>query len=702
MNFRTVFSTIRRWRLVIAVLALAVASVSASHAQLQGGSVCPINGTQNPPVSFSNITNAVAYLGANGVTGTGQVVLELQTGYAGTEPVRVTIPPITGTSGTLGITFRPGLGYSAQTVVAGTTLTNSFAVAITGSYITLDGQAGGCSGGRDWTIRCTGSGTGGYGRTAVRFGSTPATGSQTDVTVKYCILEAEAANSYSAIVAVEGSNTYTSKKITIANNLIRSTGVSAANCRGVGITLGYATNAGNTGWVVRDNVIDRFNATGINLNGGSPGILIYNNDIAHTAAVAPPSPPAAFYGIRFFTSASAGAQVYKNFIHDIQIANSSSAVIGIEASNLSTTGEPVRFYNNRVAIGPGVPTACFVSGIRESSSSGGLIDYDYNSVYIGGALTEGDGFSTAFGKAYGTLMNIRNNAFYNARSNSGTASGTNYAIALGDTNLGSINNNDYFVSGTGGVLGTTDYQTTGNQTTLEAWKAAVPMDTESISQDPNYVDPLATPPDLTINTALPTQLESGGQVVAEIDDDFQGDIRFGSPGYAGPGTAPDIGADEFGDEDLAPPTITYALLLNAPSTTTRSLGNVTMTDWSGVDGNVGTRPRVYYKTSSHANALNDNSSATDGWKYAEANGSSSPFDFTIDYSRVYGGGVVEGDVVQYFVVAQDLAPVPNVGINAGSFATAPASVALESGAFPIDGTINSYAVLGAVAAISDV
>src|SRR5262249_54591541 len=92
----------------------------------------------------------------------------------------------------------------------------------------------------------------------------------------------------------------------------------------------------------------------------------------------------------------------------------------------------------------------------------------------------------------------------------------------------------------------------------------------------------------------------------------------------------------------------------------------------------------------------DNTSATAGWKYAEANGSATPFDFTIDYSRIFGGVVTAGDVIQYFVVAQDLAGTPNVGINAGTFAATPASVPLTSPAFPIGGSLNSYSIVACI------
>ncbi|OQC39836.1 MAG: hypothetical protein BWX64_01561 [Acidobacteria bacterium ADurb.Bin051] len=142
-----------------------------------------------------------------------------------------------------------------------------------------------------------------------------------------------------------------------------------------------------------------------------------------------------------------------------------------------------------------------------------------------------------------------------------------------------------------------------------------------------------------------------------------------------------------------PPAISYAPLGNTASTADRAFSGVAITDADGVNTTPGTRPRVYYKRATDGNVWNDNTSGTDGWKYAEANGTTSPFDFTIDYALLNGGtGVSAGDAVQYFVVAQDLAATPAVGINSGTFAAAPASVALTAAAFPIGGTINSYRI----------
>jgi hypothetical protein len=55
---------------------------------------------------------------------------------------------------------------------------------------------------------------------------------------------------------------------------------------------------------------------------------------------------------------------------------------------------------------------------------------------------------------------------------------------------------------------------------------------------------------------------------------------------------------------------------------------------------------------------------------------------------MFGGAPTTGDMIQYFVVAQDLAGTPNVGINSGTFAATPPSVALAAAQAPIGGTIN--------------
>jgi Secretion system C-terminal sorting domain len=145
--------------------------------------------------------------------------------------------------------------------------------------------------------------------------------------------------------------------------------------------------------------------------------------------------------------------------------------------------------------------------------------------------------------------------------------------------------------------------------------------------------------------------------------------------------------------DAVGPVISYALLSQSSCVTTRSF-TATITDIDGVNTTPGTRPRVYYRRTGDLDGYFDNTSATNGWKYAEATNVASTFTFVIDYSLL-NGGVVSGNTIQYFVVAQDLAATPNVGSGGTTFATPPTSVALTTPNFPAVG-INLYNIVNAL------
>lgn len=144
--------------------------------------------------------------------------------------------------------------------------------------------------------------------------------------------------------------------------------------------------------------------------------------------------------------------------------------------------------------------------------------------------------------------------------------------------------------------------------------------------------------------------------------------------------------------DLIGPVISYTPLIKSSCLTSRSF-SATITDVDGVNTTPGTRPRVYYRRSTDANTWNNNTSASTGWKYAEATNTVSPFNFVINYASLNGGGISVGQTIEYFVVAQDVAATPNISINSGSFSIAPPSVALTAAAFPIGGAISSYNIV---------
>src|SRR5207244_13334523 len=113
------------------------------------------------------------------------------------------------------------------------------------------------------------------------------------------------------------------------------------------------------------------------------------------------------------------------------------------------------------------------------------------------------------------------------------------------------NYNDLFASGTGGFVGL--FNST-DQPTLADWRTATGQDANSISANPQFVNPAGTatvaPPaqnapeaivDLHISCASPA--DSSGTPVAGITTDFDNDTRNA--------TTPDIGADEI---NLTAPT----------------------------------------------------------------------------------------------------------------------------------------------------
>ena len=155
------------------------------------------------------------------------------------------------------------------------------------------------------------------------------------------------------------------------------------------------------------------------------------------------------------------------------------------------------------------------------------------------------------------------------------------------------------------------------------------------------------------------------------------------------------GSKEGNALDLTGPVINYTTLIKSSCLTSRSFSAV-ITDVDGVNVTIGTRPRVYYKRSTDANVWNNNTNASIGWKYAEATNTTSPFNFVINYALLNGGVVNVGQTIEYFVLAQDLAAIPNISINSASFASMPASVALTGAAFPMGGTINNYNMVNAI------
>ena len=78
----------------------------------------------------------------------------------------------------------------------------------------------------------------------------------------------------------------------------------------------------------------------------------------------------------------------------------------------------------------------------------------------------------------------RNNIFYNARSNSGGASGKHYSVSIPSGGSLTADYNDYFVSGTGSKFG--NFGT--DVLTFAAWKTTTSKDANSYNVNPSFVN----------------------------------------------------------------------------------------------------------------------------------------------------------------------------------------------------------------------
>ncbi len=496
--------------------------------------------------------------------------------------------------------------------------------------------------------------------------------------------------------------------LTIGSNTITNLTSTGTGGSVTGITCSNTSPLVN----INSNTINTFSSTGASstVTGiaitGATLTNVFQNTI-HTLSGSGATSPVC-NGIS--VSSGTAVNVYRNKIYNLLESGATGTtapmVNGILLSGGGGTG--VTAHNNLVG-DLRATASTSTDAIRGISVTGATasttFNVYYNTVYLN-ASSSGANFGTTGiyhttnATATTAALNLRNNIIYNTS----TAAGTGFTVAYRRssttlTNYGALSNNNCFYASATTVSpyfifydGTTGYQIAGYKALVTA------RDASSFTEDPEFQSTTGSSADfLKYKVITAKQVENGGVNIATYTTDYFGTIRAGNGGYAGTGTAPDIGAWELEGiaADLTGPSISYTTLGNTACLTDRTLSSVTISDGSGVNIALGTRPRLYYKKTGNANTFVDNTNATDGWKYVEATGAGgSPFSFTTDYSLLFGGVPILADVIQYFVVAQDnVVPTPNVGINSGLFAATPASVALTAAAFPITGTINSYSLV---------
>ncbi len=435
----------------------------------------------------------------------------------------------------------------------------------------------------------------------------------------------------------------------VSNNVI-------SNINGQGTVTGMTIGASGTTQTVTGNTIFGLTSssttlavTGMIVSGGTT-LNVFGNKIYDLTQTAANTTSPSVVGMT--VSGGTTVTAYNNLIGNLSasLANATNALVGLNISG----GTTVRSYFNTVRLAGSSTGAVFGSSAVSASTTPNVTLT--NNIFINTSSTTGAGLAVAYRRSSTTLTT------YNAASN----------------------NNNFF--------GSTIYTDgTNTDVTMAAYKARVAArDASSFSENTTFTSTVGSNAGfLHVDTATPTQTESAGVTIAGITTDYDAQTRNAS--------TPDIGADEFAGIllDLSGPAISYTPLTNTLCTNALSL-TATITDPSVVNVTPGTKPRLYYKKSTDANTYVGNTSADNGWKYVEASNGASPFSFTMN-GALLQTAIAAGDVIQYFVVAQDQNGTPNVGINSGTFAATPASVNLTSAAFPLTGTINQYSVLNSVA-----
>ncbi|MBL7727529.1 MAG: hypothetical protein JNM68_07590, partial [Dinghuibacter sp.] len=498
------------------------------------------------------------------------------------------------------------------------------------------------------------------------------------------------------------SGTY-ANAMNFSNNTV--TGLSSTGTGGAvtGISNGAAAPALGTS-TISGNTVNTLSSTsttatvaGITSSGG--GVIINGNTINTLSNAGATS--GVTNGI--MVTGGVNVSVFKNKIYDLQTTGAFTTTPGVNGIVVSgaTSSTTYNVYNNLVGDlkAPAASSTDAIRGISVTATGANTtLNISFNTVNINasssGANFGSSGiFHTTSATATTAALVLRNNIVNNTSTPAGTGVTVAYRRSNATlTNYNVASNNNLFYAGTPGAANLVFNDGTNSDQTLAAYKTRVtPRDAMAVTENPPFLSVSGASANfLHINTAVATQVESGAITIAGIADDYDGDTRNA--------TTPDIGADEgnFLLADVSGPGISYTLLANTSCPTDVTLTPVTITDASGVNIAAGTRPRLYFKKSTNANTYVDNTNATDGWKYVEATGAGgSPFSFTTNYSLLFGGAPVIGDSLSYFVVAQDLAGTPNVGINSGTFAAAPAGVALTAAAFPLTGTVNGYRLVAA-------
>lgn len=373
---------------------------------------------------------------------------------------------------------------------------------------------------------------------------------------------------------------------TLNGNNIYSNGFTATSGTSSSTLYGFYDGASPTSETITNNNIYSLSIAGSNTSAGNLITGIGSNTAAGTKNWS----GNLIYSLSFTNSSTGTATVNgissalsttitiaKNKIYDLSAAGTTSLVSGILVSSTSASAT-VNIHNN------------YIGDLKAPSGSNGTTDVIrainitattattsfnvfYNTIYLnasgGTNFTTSGIFHTISTTATTTALSLSNNIIVNNSTPSGTGLTIAYrrsgGLANNLANYASTSDNNLFYAGTPGATRLIYYDGTSSAQTLSAYKSGVftagtiaPRDANSITENPPFLSTTGSSSNfLHIDPSVATLIESGAvsPSVTTYSTDYDGDIRQGSSGYTGTGTAPDIGADE-GEFLAAKPSIT--------------------------------------------------------------------------------------------------------------------------------------------------
>ncbi len=410
------------------------------------------------------------------------------------------------------------------------------------------------------------------------------------------------------------------------------------------------------------------------------------HSLANTAGLSPAGGPYVT-GIYYAGPTSGTNIIARNFVHSLAL---SSGITTSVLNGMQFVAGTFTARNNMVRVGlmaDGTSTApkSTVRGIYDNGTTAGR-NFFHNSVYVGGTATSVAVNSFAFDGSSGVsnTCTYQNNIFVNSR-NSGNFQ-QNYAVQYGGTTpnpTGLTAGGNLFLS-TNSAFG---FYNGSSLLSIFSWQTATGQDATSFNVDPRFINPTGTADTVDLHLQSVNPAEAKGVALAAVTDDFDGQTRSSL-------TPVDIGADAGNFKYAASstqlsPVVSFTPAANTNSTANRVLtGFATITD-DGIVASGGNAPRLYFKKSTEADAFGGNTSADNGWKFVTAGNASSPYNFTLNYALLTSSAR-GGDVIQYFVVAQD---------NAANFASSPSGAGYSSATAPVTtinarpATVQSYRLL---------